>query len=114
MTPEQLAALRDYYDNTDVSDAIDRAQWETGSQPDPMVTTSLRLPKSVLDWVRAEAEAQHVKPTVLIRQWIEERRSATADLSAAGDALASTEPRVPHTDVLARYIETDEAVEGGE
>lgn len=79
MNEKDLASLREHYDTTDVSDAIDRAQWETDTQPDPMVTTSLRLPKSVLDWVRAEAEAQHVKPTALIRRWIEERRSASSD-----------------------------------
>ena len=79
MNEKDLARLREHYDTTDVSDAIDRGKWETDTQSDPMVTTSLRLPKSVLDWVRAEAEAQHVKPTALIRQWIEDRRSANSD-----------------------------------
>ena len=41
-----------------------------------MITTSVRLPKSVLDWVRRSAAAQHVRPSVLIRQWIEQHRDA--------------------------------------
>jgi hypothetical protein len=40
-----------------------------------MISLSLRLPKSVLDWVRTQACTEHIKPTQLIRRWIEERRS---------------------------------------
>ncbi|WP_166666057.1 hypothetical protein [Pseudonocardia autotrophica] len=32
--------------------------------------------------MREQADAQHAKPTALIRQWIEERRSQTRDLEA--------------------------------
>ena len=45
--------------------------WEPDTEADPMVTTSLRPPKSLLDWVREQAVAQHVRPAGLIRQWIE-------------------------------------------
>jgi len=44
-----------------------------------MVTTSLRMPKSLLDWVRGQAAKEHVRPTVLIRQWIEQRRDVGGD-----------------------------------
>jgi hypothetical protein len=74
MDEQKLAQLRDHYDTTDLSAEIERAQWETDVEPDPMVTTSLRLPKSMLDWVRQQAEAEHVKPTALIRRWIEQQR----------------------------------------
>src|SRR5437763_13597125 len=39
---------------------------------DPMITTSLRLPKSVLDRVRLLAARDGVKPTALIRRWTEQ------------------------------------------
>lgn len=78
MNEKEAAELRAYYDDTEVSDAVERGRWETDTTADPMVTTSLRLPKSVLDWVRAEAEAQQVKPTALIRRWIEDRRTTAA------------------------------------
>lgn len=74
MNPQKLNELRDYYDNNSTADNEAPGTWETDVQEDPMVTTSLRLPKSVLDWVRAEARSQHAKPTQLIRQWIEERQ----------------------------------------
>ena len=62
-----------------------------------MVVTSLRLPKSLLDWVRQQAEAERVKPTALIRRWIEDRRPAQsrtgqvtlAELAARVDRLES-------------------------
>lgn len=51
--------------------------------PDPMVTTSVRLPTSLLDWVRARAAAEHVRPSALIRQWLEQRREAEPGTDAA-------------------------------
>lgn len=90
MDEHKLARLRDHYDNTDLSTEIDRAHWETDVEPDPMVTTSLRLPKSVLDWVREQAEVEHVKPTALIRRWIEQQRDAhIADVSGRLERLVS-------------------------
>ena len=60
-----------------------------------MVTTSLRLPKSLLDWVREQSAAQHVRPSGLIRQWIEQRRDAGG---AAGiEDLAARPERLEHT-----------------
>jgi hypothetical protein len=52
--------------------------WETDIDSDPMITTSLRLPKSLLDWVRDQAEDEDLKPTALIRRWIEQRRRDSA------------------------------------
>ncbi|MGV1014000.1 MAG: hypothetical protein ACOYB4_03425 [Methyloceanibacter sp.] len=39
---------------------------------DPMVTTSLRLPAETQKAVRAAAKRAGVRPTVLIRSWIEQ------------------------------------------
>ena len=55
-----------------------------------MVTTSVRLPKSLLDWVRQRAAAQHVRPSVLIRQWIEQQRDQ-GGTDSAGDLMARVE-----------------------
>jgi len=59
-----------------------------------MVTTSVRLPKSLLDWVRHRTAAEHVRPSVLIRQWIEQHRDA-AEAGGAGDLAARVE-RLKH------------------
>ncbi|MDN5915042.1 MAG: hypothetical protein L0I76_08035 [Pseudonocardia sp.] len=75
MNKQKTDELRDHYDTTDTSDQMDGGTWETDVDPNPMVTTSLRLPKDVLDWVREQAAEQHTKPTALIRQWIEQRQA---------------------------------------
>lgn len=75
---ERLAA---YYDTHDTSEELERAELvDEPVEPDPMVSLSLRLPKSLLDWVRAQARAEHTKPTQLIRRWIEERRTGEPSL----------------------------------
>jgi hypothetical protein len=66
------------------------ADTDADADADPMVTTSVRLAKSLLDWVRQHAAAQHVRPSVLIRQWIEQRRDEDRTESAA-DLLARVE-----------------------
>lgn len=60
----------------DFGDEMEKGVWEDDTDPDPMITTSLRMPKSLLDWVRERAADQHVRPSVLIRQWVEQRRDA--------------------------------------
>lgn len=65
-----------YVDAHDFSTEMEQGVWETETETDPMITTSLRLPKSLLDWVREQAAAEHVRPSGLIRVWIEQRRDA--------------------------------------
>ncbi|MDN5854078.1 MAG: BrnA antitoxin family protein [Actinomycetia bacterium] len=69
-----IEKLRDYYDNTDTSDALERATLE---RPDvtaePMVTYALRLPKPVLDGLRQSAESRGTRVSTLMRTWLEER-----------------------------------------
>ncbi|MGH4016050.1 MAG: hypothetical protein ACRDSL_19430 [Pseudonocardiaceae bacterium] len=75
--PTKLQRLAEYYDTHDTSTEIQRAELvDEPVDPDPMVSLSLRLPKSLLDWVRTQARAEHTKPTQLIRRWIEEHRSS--------------------------------------
>jgi hypothetical protein len=72
----RLQRLAEYYDTHDTSEELERAELvEEPVDPDPMISLSLRLPKSLLDWVRTQARTEHTKPTQLIRRWIEERRS---------------------------------------
>ena len=66
------------------------APWEAGTDADPMITTSVRLPNSLLDWVRRSAATQHVRLSVLIRQWIEQHRDA-AEAEDTGDLAARVE-----------------------
>jgi hypothetical protein len=75
--PTKLQRLAEYYDTHDTSEELERAALvDEPMDPDPMVSLSLRLPKSLLDWVRVQARTEHTKPTQLIRRWIEERRSS--------------------------------------
>lgn len=68
--------IADHAQAHDFSAEMEQGVWETDSDADPMVTTSLRLPKSLLDWVREQSATQHLRPSGLIRQWIEQRRDA--------------------------------------
>lgn len=107
----RLAALREHYDTTDQSDAIDRAEREDDVDPNPMVTTSLRMPKSLLDWVREQAETERIKPTTLLRRWVEERREAYEGHGDLAARLAALEQRIAELDAevarLARDRPTD-------
>jgi hypothetical protein len=88
----ELDEIADYAEHHDFAAEVKQGSWEAGTDADPMITTSVRLPKSLLDWVRRSAAAQHVRPSVLIRQWIEQHRDATetehtADLAARVERL---------------------------
>jgi hypothetical protein len=84
---DQIKKIRDYADNFDLSDEIEQGHWETDVADDPMVTTSLRLPKSLLDWIRTRAAEQHVKPTAWIRDLLEQQRTERPDLEHRVSAL---------------------------
>ncbi|GDY32434.1 hypothetical protein [Gandjariella thermophila] len=84
---KKIEELRDYIDTHDTSVEMEQGHWETEVAEDPMVTTSLRLPKSLLDWVRQQAAAEHVKPTAWLRGLIEQQRAGHADLEERVSAL---------------------------
>jgi len=75
---EDVERLAGYYDRTDLSSEIEQAELDESVDQDPMVTTSLRLPKSVLDEVRKQAALAGLKPTQLMRQWMEQRAAESA------------------------------------
>ncbi|MGH9067836.1 MAG: hypothetical protein ACRD0J_10155 [Acidimicrobiales bacterium] len=96
----KLDDIAAHADSHDFALEMDQGVWEDDTQPDPMVTTSLRLPKSLLDWVRERAADQHVRPSVLIRQWIEQRRDV-----GGGAGIEDLAVRVER---LERAVFTDE------
>lgn len=65
----KTADLRDYYDETDQSAALAEATNDS-TVGEVLVSTSIRLPKSLMDAVRDRAAALGVPATTLMRQWI--------------------------------------------
>jgi len=106
MADGNMDALRDHFDNSDLSGAIDSATWETDVDPDPMIVTSIRLPKSLLDWVREQAAEEQLKPTALIRRWIEDRRrnSARSQAGTVDDTVAQLADRVSRLEAVALRV----------
>lgn len=71
---DDIAALREHHDTKSTARELadeGAGRWETDVDHDPMITTSMRLPKSILDQVRERAAVVGLKPTALIRAWIE-------------------------------------------
>lgn len=64
--------LADYYDNTEMAEEIEDAVWEETAASDPMITTSVRLPRSLLERIRVVASGQGIKTSVLMRRLIEQ------------------------------------------
>lgn len=86
MDDRKLDALREHFDGSDLPDVIGEATWDSEIDSDPMIVTSIRLPKSLLDWVREQAVGEQLKPTALIRRWIEDqRRSSTRQRTSDDD-----------------------------
>lgn len=116
MDDRERDALREHFDTTDLADSIDSATWETEVDPDPMIVTSVRLPKSLLDWVREQAAVEQLKPTALIRRWIEDRRHAsTGQRSGADEAsVARLADRVSRLEAIAlRVVSSEPDTDGG-
>ena len=70
-TLDHLAA---FYGSRDTTAEMESGRWESSaSEADPLVTTPLRLPKSVLDRVRRRAAAENEKPMEWIRAAVESK-----------------------------------------
>lgn len=63
---------------------------------------SVRLPPAVYEAVRVLAEAQHLTPSALIRQWISERVDEPADADDLTAAVAELRRNVERVANLAR------------
>ena len=85
----RIDELRDHYDSADMTESIRRATSDTTVTSEVMVSTSIRLPQSLMDRVRSRAEAAGVPATTLIREWVLDR--ITADQSSAVVSVADLE-----------------------
>ena len=56
----ELERLAEYYDTHDTSTEMDDGNWV---EPQPMATTSLRLPADVIDQLKQQARTRHVRYT---------------------------------------------------
>jgi hypothetical protein len=63
-----LEELAGYYDNHDTSDEMEHGEWV---EPQPMATTSLRLPADVIEQLKRQAKARHVRYTAYVRSILE-------------------------------------------
>jgi predicted DNA binding CopG/RHH family protein len=66
---KSMEKLRKHYDSTDQSSAVAEATREADTG-EVLVSTSIRLPKSLMDAVRDRAADAGVPATTLMRQWI--------------------------------------------
>ncbi|MBI1759427.1 MAG: hypothetical protein HYR62_09420 [Actinobacteria bacterium] len=73
---ERLAAL---YESQDTSADLERAELDGSVVSEPMITTSLRLPKPVMDAIRTAADARGMRATALMREWLEQRLAQQGD-----------------------------------
>ena len=85
MTPNRRPIDLAEYDDAHLATNAKQAIWEEPLGPgvEPMHTTTIRLPKTVLDALRSAAAARGVKVTTLMREWLGER---LAQANAAPDA----------------------------
>jgi predicted DNA binding CopG/RHH family protein len=64
----ELEELAEYYDTHDTSAEMEHGEW---IEPQPMATTSLRLPADVIDQLKRQARARHVRYTSYVRSILE-------------------------------------------
>ena len=75
-----LGRIAEHYETHDASTELEGAESEDTTAAVPMVTTSLRLPKPIMDALRAAADSRGVRTTALMREWLEERLARDLDL----------------------------------
>lgn len=73
MDEPTLTELRAYYDQTSLPESVDRATLDERTTDEVMVSTSIRLPRSLMARVRERAEVAGVPATALMRQWVLDR-----------------------------------------
>ena len=75
MDQKQIDELRTHYDTTDVAEHFTNATLDTRTTDDILVSTSIRLPQTLVNQVREQAAALGVPATTLMRQWVTEKAS---------------------------------------
>lgn len=84
MTKAQREELANYYSTHSTADGMGGGEWVNEPAVDPMVTTSLRLPVELMQAVRAMAAREGLKPTALMRRWVEEAVSGRSVSTPSG------------------------------
>jgi predicted DNA binding CopG/RHH family protein len=79
MKKEELEELREYYDNTSLAESVERSLPDDRVTDEVMVSTSIRLPRALMQEVRRHADAAGIPATTLIRQWVIDRVTASQD-----------------------------------
>lgn len=64
----ELERLAEYYDTHDTSTEMESGDWV---EPQPMATTSLRLPVEVIEELKRQARARHLRYTSYVRSILE-------------------------------------------
>src|SRR3984893_18507379 len=64
----ELERLAEYYDTHGTSKEMDNGDWV---EPQPMATTSPRLPPDVIDQLKQQARIRHVRYTAYVRSILE-------------------------------------------
>ncbi len=64
----ELEELAGHYDTYDTSQEMEHGEWV---EPQPMATTSLRLPADVIEQLKLQARARHVRYTSYVRSILE-------------------------------------------
>jgi hypothetical protein len=70
----ELEQLANYYDSHDTSGEMDQGTWV---EPQPMATTSLRLPADVINQLKRQAQDRHVRYTTYVRSILERAASGS-------------------------------------
>lgn len=88
----ELEQLASYYDSHDTSAEMEHGTWV---EPQPMATTSLRLPAEVIGQLKAQAQARHVRYTAYVRSILECAANGTLpDMDDITDRLERIERAV--------------------
>jgi hypothetical protein len=96
--PDELERLARHYEDTDAADEIAAGRTVT---LEPMITTSLRLPRAVVDELRREAAGRGVRYTAHLREIAEQHVAGALEAGAYPAALARLEAKV---DGLAKEV----------
>ncbi|MGH3229914.1 MAG: CopG family antitoxin [Streptosporangiaceae bacterium] len=89
----ELERLAEYYDTHDTSAQMDPGDWV---EPQPMATTSLRLPVEVIEQLKQQARARHLRYTSYVRSILERaaRGEAPSEIADITERLERIERAV--------------------
>jgi len=89
----ELERLAEHYDTRDTSTEMESGYWV---EPQPMATTSLRLPVEVIEQLKLQARARHLRYTSYVRSILERaaRGGASPEIADITERLERIERAV--------------------